>query len=141
MIVTLTPNPALDKTLLVAALPEDKDNLFVVVSAHNSNPQLRIISRGSDLRTAEKLRKAGAASVVSPNFIGGMRLAGEMIRPHVVEFLDEMLRDRDKALRVEEVTVPEGSPLAGRSLREANLRASLDEFLPFGLEAGIFFVT
>ncbi|MCG3135133.1 MAG: Glutathione-regulated potassium-efflux system protein KefC [Planctomycetes bacterium] len=108
---------------LVAALPEDKDNLFVVVSAHNSNPQLRIISRGSDLRTAEKLRKAGAASVVSPNFIGGMRLAGEMIRPHVVEFLDEMLRDRDKALRVEEVTVPEGSPLAGRSLREANLRA------------------
>lgn len=107
---------------IVVALPEDKDNLFVVVSAHGLNPAARIVSRGHDLRVAEKLRKAGAHAVVSPNFIGGMRLASEMVRPHVVEFLDEMLRDRDKNLRMEEVEVSATCAAAGKSLREAKLR-------------------
>lgn len=107
---------------LVAALPDDKDNLFVVVSARGANPAARIISRGHDLRVAEKLRKAGANGVVSPNFIGGMRLASEMLRPHVVEFLDEMLRDRDRNLRIEEVEVHAGCPVAGKTLRESRFR-------------------
>lgn len=111
---------------LVAALPDDKDNLYIVVSAHGINPAARIISRGHDLRVAEKLRKAGASSVVSPNYIGGMRLASEMLRPHVVEFLDEMLRDRDKNLRVEEVTVGQGCAAAFKSIREARLREATE---------------
>jgi voltage-gated potassium channel len=51
------------------------------------------------------MRKAGADSIVSPNFTGGMRIASAMLRPHVVSFLDEMLRSVHK-LRVEEVVVP-----------------------------------
>jgi voltage-gated potassium channel len=111
---------------LVTALPDDKDNLFVVVSAHGLNPAARIVSRGHDERVAEKLKKAGATSVVSPNLIGGMRLASEMLRPRVVEFLDEMLRDRDRNLRVEEVTVGHGCPAAFKSIREARLRETTD---------------
>jgi voltage-gated potassium channel len=45
-----------------------------------------------------------------------------MLRPHVVEFLDEMLRDRDRNLRIEEVTVPASSQMAGRRLRDVRLR-------------------
>lgn len=107
---------------IVIALPDDKDNLFVVVSAHGLNPSARIVSRGHDVRVADKLRKAGAHAVVSPNFIGGMRLASEMVRPHVVEFLDEMMRDRDKNLRMEEVEVSARCAAAGKTLREAKLR-------------------
>jgi voltage-gated potassium channel len=111
---------------IVAALPDDKDNLFIVISARGMNAGARIVSRCHDLRVAEKLRKAGANAMVSPNYIGGMRLASEMIRPNVVEFLDQMLRDRDRNLRIEEVAVSATSPIAGKTLRDARLRDHTD---------------
>lgn len=111
---------------LVAALREDKDNLFVVISARSMNPAARIVARSGDVRVFELMRKAGANSVVSPNFIGGMRLASELLRPNVVEFLDEMLRDRDLNLRIEEVDIPTGSGFAGKSLRESRIRDVTD---------------
>jgi voltage-gated potassium channel len=64
-----------------------------------------VVARCNDLRNVEKMRKAGADAIVSPNFTGGMRIASAMIRPHVVSFLDEMLRSEHK-LRVEEIVVP-----------------------------------
>ena len=72
--------------------------------------------------TAAKLRRAGADAVVTPTQIGGMRLASELLRPHVVRFLDEMLRDKDAALRIEEATVGPGGEVVGMSLAQANLR-------------------
>jgi voltage-gated potassium channel len=107
---------------IVAALTDDKANLFIVVTARGLNPNLRIIAKGVDLKAAEKLRKAGADSVVNPAFIGGVRMVSEMIRPQVVEFLDLMLRDRDKNLRIEEVTVPAGSWMVGKPISEAQIR-------------------
>jgi voltage-gated potassium channel len=107
---------------LVAALTDDKSNLFIVVSARELNPRLKIIAKGVDVKAAEKLRHAGADSVVNPAFIGGVRMVSEMIRPQVVEFLDLMLRDKDKNLRIEEVLVPTGSPLVGKPIFEAQIR-------------------
>jgi voltage-gated potassium channel len=107
---------------LVAALTDDKANLFIVVSARTLNPRLKIIAKGVDLKAGEKLLKAGADSVVNPAFIGGVRMVSEMIRPQVVEFLDLMLRDKDKNLRIEEVVVPVGSPFVGKPIFEAQIR-------------------
>lgn len=107
---------------IVAALTDDKDNLFIVVSARELNPNLRIIAKGVDIAAGEKLKRAGADSVVNPAFIGGVRMVSEMIRPQVVEFLDLMLRDKDKNLRIEEVVVPKGSPLVGKPIFEAQIR-------------------
>jgi voltage-gated potassium channel len=109
-------------TGLVTALPTDKDNLFVTVSARQLNPNLRIVARAIEAGTAPKLLKAGAHRVVSPNAIGGMRMVSELIRPTVVEFLDKMLRDRERNLRIEEVPVPPNSPLVGQPLRSAPIR-------------------
>jgi voltage-gated potassium channel len=50
-----------------------------------------------------------------------MRMASEMIRPMVVTFLDTMLRDRDRNLRVEEIRVGRGSPAIGRPLAELKI--------------------
>lgn len=66
---------------------------------------------------------AGATSVVSPTAIGGRRMASELIRPEVNEFLDQMLRDKDKALRLEEITVPAGSSFVGIALKDTPIRA------------------
>src|SRR5207245_5425208 len=107
---------------LVAALTDDKENLFIVVTARELNPKLKIIAKGVDVKAAEKLKHAGADSVVNPAFIGGVRMVSEMIRPQVVEFLDLMLRDKDKNLRIEEVVVPKGSPLVGKPISEAQIR-------------------
>lgn len=106
---------------LVSALPSDRDNLFVVLTARELNPALRIVSRCIEEESEPKLRKAGADSVVSPNIIGGLRMASELIRPTTVSFLDIMLRGEEKALRVEEAKVGPNSHFIGKSIGEAKI--------------------
>jgi len=65
------------------------------------------VARCHDLKNADKTRRAGADEIVSPDFTGGLRIVSAMVRPHVVNFLDEMLR-LDDNLRMEEVIVPAG---------------------------------
>jgi voltage-gated potassium channel len=107
---------------VVAALTHDKDNLFVTLSARSLNAAARIVSKVTEDEAAPKMLKAGATAVVSPTQIGGRRMASELIRPEVNEFLDQMLRDKDKSLRLEEVTVPKSSPYVGHALRDAPIR-------------------
>lgn len=107
---------------VVAALTHDKDNLFVTVSARALNPKARIVSKINENEAGPKMMKAGATSVVNPTKIGGFRLASELIRPDVNEFLDQMLRDREKKLRLEEVTVLQGSSFVGKTLRDTPIR-------------------
>jgi voltage-gated potassium channel len=106
---------------LVAVLGEDKDNVFIVLSARSLNPHLRIVARLIEEDNAEKLRKAGADEVVSPNAIGGLRMASVMIRPTVVSFLDQMLRSTGQTLRVEEVYLGPSSSLVGLTLGQSKL--------------------
>jgi voltage-gated potassium channel len=125
---------------IVAALTDDKSNLYITVTARGLNPGLKIISKGVDLKSGEKIRKAGADSVVNPAFIGGVRMVSEMIRPQVVEFLDMMLRDRDKNLRIEEVVVPAGSWMVGKPIAEAQIRRHTNLLVVALREAGGRFV-
>lgn len=106
---------------LIATLPSDKDNLFVILTGRELNPNIRIVSRLIEDESLPKLRKAGADAVVSSNQIGGLRMVSEMIRPRVVSFLDSMLRDPHRVLRVEEAEVISGSPVAGKTLAELDL--------------------
>ena len=106
---------------LITTLPSDKDNLFVILTARELNPTLRIVSRVIGDDSHAKLRKAGADAVVSSNQIGGLRLASELIRPHVVSFLDTMLRDPHRVLRIEEAEVLPGAPVVGKTLDELDL--------------------
>lgn len=108
---------------LVAVLPTDKDNVFVTITARALNPALRIVARGVSPESEEKLRRAGANAVVTANRIGGLRIASEMIRPGAVSFLDSMIRDPKRMIRVEEVVLPAASPLAGQSLATARIHA------------------
>lgn len=104
-------------TGIFACVSSDKDNLIVTVSARLLNPAIRIISRCMDEAVEQKIKKAGADVVISPNMIGGLRMASAMVRPTVVSFLDLMLRDREK-LRVEESTVEERSRIDGKTVED-----------------------
>ncbi len=107
---------------LVAALSSDKDNLYLTVSARQTSPATRIIARCAELSHVEKIRRSGADAVVSPNFIGGMRMVSELMRPAVVRFLDDMLRDKRAAYRIEEVLLGQGAMALGTTLRDAKIR-------------------
>jgi voltage-gated potassium channel len=107
---------------LISSLTNDRDNLFVTLSARGLNPKLRIVSKVVDKTNDIKIEKAGADSTVSPNRIGGLRLVSELIRPKVTRFLDQMLRMPGKNLRFDEVVIPSDSPYCGCSLREVPIR-------------------
>jgi voltage-gated potassium channel len=98
-----------------AVTGDDSRNLMIALTAKQLNPRVRVVARCHDVKNIPKLRKAGADATVSPDFTGGMRIASAMVRPHVVTFLDEMLRS-EHHLRVEEVKVPENCH--GRTLGE-----------------------
>lgn len=90
-----------------AVTADDSHNLMVALSVKLINPKVRVVVRLHDVRNTQKARKAGADEIVSPDFSGGMRIASAMVRPHVVNFMDKMLKSEDN-LRVEEVLVPTG---------------------------------
>ena len=109
---------------IAAVLPYDKDNLFLTITAKQLNPKVRIISKIMNLENKRKLIRAGASSIVPPQFIGALRLVSEMVRPKVVGFLDNMLRDK-KNLRIEEIKIPKNSWTIGKSLADLNLRKNI----------------
>lgn len=105
---------------LFAVTRDDNLNLVISLTAKQLNPKLRVVARCNESKNSEKMARAGADAVVSPGFIGGLRMASEMIRPTVVSFLDMMLRDREKNLRVEEIAVP--NQFVGKSISTLNLK-------------------
>jgi len=113
-------------TGVVAALTDDKDNLFVTLSAKSLNAQARIATKVTSPDAVPKMIRAGASATVSPAMIGGRRLASEIVRPSVVQFIDHMLRSKDEVLRLEEVTVHDGAWFVGRALRDVPIRAETD---------------
>jgi voltage-gated potassium channel len=107
---------------VVAALTHDKDNLYVTLSARTLNARARIVAKVVEFEAMPKMMRAGANATVSPNIIGGRRMASELIRPEVTEFLDQMLHDKERTLRLEEIAVPHGSNYAGKALGEVPIR-------------------
>jgi voltage-gated potassium channel len=104
-----------------AVTGDDSHNLMIALSVKLLNPRCRVVARLHDVRNADKARRAGADEIVSPDFTGGMRIASALVRPHVVNFMDQMLRT-DDGLRVEEVLVPAG--FAARRVAELLPRSS-----------------
>jgi voltage-gated potassium channel len=101
-------------------LENDRDNLFVVLTARGLNPKVRIVSKCQEEESTQKFVRAGADRLVSPNHIGGMRMASEMIRPSVVSFLDVMVRDAH-GYRFEDIVVAADSPFLGKPVAQTPL--------------------
>lgn len=95
-----------DAAGVFAVTGDDSRNLMITITARQLNPDIRIVARCHEIRNVAKVKKAGADVVISPDFTGGMRIASSMIRPHVVNFLDEMLRSEQK-IRLEELRLEE----------------------------------
>lgn len=107
---------------LIAALEGDAENLFVTLSSKAINPDLFIVARARQEESVNKLSRAGADRVVNPQELGAARMASFVVQPNVAEFVDVVMHERSMDFRMQEVEIPEGSQLAGTTLRDANLR-------------------
>jgi len=106
---------------LIASTSNDKDNVFIVLTARSMNSDLRIVSRLIEDENYDKLRRAGADEIISPNAMGGLRMASVMVRPTAVSLMDELLSVPDHTLGIEEIHVEEIPELVGKTLGEANI--------------------
>lgn len=104
---------------IFVATDNDNTNLVICVTARQFNPDIRIVAMSKQAKHIKKFNSVGAHKVISPSFIGGMRMASEMIRPDVTTFLDKMLRNKELNLRVDEVAVSE--KCAGKKLADLNI--------------------
>jgi voltage-gated potassium channel len=123
----------LDKTLeragisraksLITTLPKDADNMFVVLTAREMNPNLLIITRASEESSDKKLRRAGADNVIMPDKIGGAHMASLVIKPDVIEFMDYVMGQGADSNNLEEITF-ENLPMEfqNKTIRELGIR-------------------
>jgi voltage-gated potassium channel len=88
---------------VLITLPEDADNVFIVLSARSLNPKLQIISRASNPSATAKLYKAGADNVIMPDMIGGTHMATLVSKPDVIEFIDFLSGEAGEAIHIEAV--------------------------------------
>ncbi len=110
---------------LVAVLSTDAQNLFVVLSARGLNPDLRIVARALEEGSETKLLRAGADRVISPYYIGGMRMASAILKPAVVDFIEIAMLRGDIDLQMEEIMVEEGSRFAGLTIAKTKIGREL----------------
>jgi len=111
---------------LVAVLRTDAENVFTTLSARELNDNLFIVARAIDEGTEGKLKKAGAHRVVKPYELGGNRMVQLLLRPGVTDFIEDIARNSDVDISLEQIVVCQGSNLVGLTLAESPIRSELN---------------
>jgi voltage-gated potassium channel len=110
---------------LASCLPDDADNVYVVLTARDLNPNIHIVARAAEEQAESKLIRAGANRVVAPTIIGGHRMAMALTKPAVGDFLDSVTANQLE-LGFEQLEVEPISSLVGRKLSETVIRSELN---------------
>lgn len=110
---------------LATCLPDDADNVYVVLTARDLNPNIHIVARAAEEQAESKLIRAGANRVVAPTIIGGHRMAMALTKPAVGDFLDSITANHLE-LGFEQLEVDAVSTLVGRKLSETVIRSELN---------------
>ncbi len=110
---------------LATCLPDDADNVYVVLTARDLNPNIHIVARAAEEQAENKLIRAGANRVVAPTIIGGHRMAMALTKPAVGDFLDSITANHLE-LGFEQLEVDAVSTLVGRKLSETVIRSELN---------------
>jgi voltage-gated potassium channel len=102
----------------IAAMATDADNVFVILSAKTLNPGLSVVTRASEEDAEQKLRRAGADTVLSPYTIAGHRMAHALLRPHVMQLLDFASQAVGLDVTIEQLRIGPGAEGSVRRLRD-----------------------
>ena len=109
---------------IFCALSDDVDNLYLTVSSRNLNPELAIVTRCIKASNEQKFKKAGATSIILPYEISGRRMVASVVKPLVVDFLDDVIHTNGKKieLKMEQYKIKNGSILENQTIISSELR-------------------
>ncbi len=107
---------------LIAALATDTENVFLVLTARQLNPDLFIMACANRNESKSKLLAAGANRVESPYDIGATSMAQRIIRPTVTNFLDFAFAHKRKDIQMEEIPINNSSALVNVMLKDSGIR-------------------
>ena len=111
-----------DARSLIACVASSSDNLVITLSAHALRKEIPVYARAIDRQTEKKLELAGARGVVTPELVGGLKIAEYATHPGLGEFVDLLFRDPSTEFQIRRFVVVAGSPVIGKSLRDLDLR-------------------
>jgi len=114
---------------IVTALDTDADNLFVSLSARALNPRLFIVARSTSVASEAKILRSGADRVLTPNVIGGRRMASMVLDPVVSDYLDVVMHGDQLEYRLESLLVQEGSSIAGKTIAQSRIRTQTGAYI------------
>ncbi len=107
---------------LVTAVDTDADNLFISLTARTLNPSLYIVARSSSVTSEAKILRSGADRVITPNVIGGRRMAAMVLHPLVSDYLDVVTHGDEIEYRLDSMPIGPVSRLSGSTIRDARIR-------------------
>ncbi len=110
---------------LAACLPDDADNVYVVLTARDLNRNLHIVARAVEEQAEPKLIRAGASRGIAPTIIGGHRMAQALMKPAVADFIDSITAE-SLDLGFEQIDVAPSSIYVGKKIKDSNIRSELN---------------
>lgn len=108
---------------LIASVEGSSDNLVITLSSKALRSDLPVTARAIDAETEKKLTLAGADAVVTPELVGGLRMAALATQPGLAEFIETVVHDTASEFRIERFIISDDSAVVGRSLSALNLRS------------------
>lgn len=107
---------------VIACVASSSDNLVITLSVRALEPEIAVTARAIDQQTEHKLLLAGASAVVTPELVGGERIAALATQPGLAEFIDTVVRDSATEFRIRRFVVAQNSSTVGRTLSDLDLR-------------------
>ena len=145
-VLTVCGNAASAETLRAAGIDtaaavlvstgNDADNVYTLLSARATAPEVPVIARANTNETVERLTVAGATRVFSPHVAGAQHMASYVLKPHVAWALSELLDAKSAAMTIEEVAIGASSAYVGRTIGEVGLRQHGVEVMAIGRDGG-----
>jgi len=114
---------------LITALSHDADNVYVTLTGKSLNPEMMIVARADRAEAEEKLRRAGATKVIFPSVMGGRQMVSAMIKPVIMDFVDNLFYNQDLHMDIAEVMVHPASPLVGKNFIENDIKGRFDSII------------
>lgn len=114
---------------LITALSHDADNVYVTLTGKSLNPEMSIVARADRAEAEEKLRRAGATTVIFPSVMGGRQMVSAMIKPVIMDFVENLFYNQELHMDIAEVKVHPASPLVGKNFIENDIKGRFDSIV------------
>lgn len=114
---------------VITTLSHDADNVYVTLTAKSLNPAVTVVSRAERPEAEEKLRRAGADTVIFPSVMGGRQMVSAITRPVIMDFMENVFYNQELHLDIAEIAITAGSSLAGKSLAASGIKERYDSLV------------